>query len=749
MAKRVTWLALLCASASSFALSGGAASAQENGASNNDEIVVTARRTEERLQDVPGAVTAFSQDRLDQLGASDTTGLQGAVPNLNIVQGRGSSNATNIFIRGVGQPDALQTFDPAVGFYVDGVYYSRIRGTQIELFDLQRVEVLRGPQGTLYGKNTIGGALSLVTRLPGQDPHGMAQVTAGDYGLIQTRLSASGPLSDTFAVGASLFGTDRDGYVTNPVTHEQYNDRQAWGARLQAAWNPTSTFNADISIDYQQEDNALTMGQAQNTLTNILGTPIYVVPTPTPPWNFQAQASPGLPNSSELTHSGVALHANWDIGNNWELRSISAYRRLNYTDYIDIDGTPVQLGDVLVHVDQNQVSQELQAVYSGDRLTLVGGLYYLREDVASHQEAFANDYIKPFFGLTSFRRTVDDDLTTTSEAAYINANYALSDRLHIGLGVRYTDEHKDYPRSTSTFFSNPLFNTTFAFHVDDSWQNTSPMASVDYRLNDDVMLYARVARGFQSGGFNGRANALGEEAPYAPETLTSYEVGAKTQWMDNRLIANLAVFYNAYEDFQARVGGTVEDPVLHIPVAVLSVLNAGRLDISGAELELNYHPIEPLRLDAEIGYLDASYGEFNDSRFPGGSRAFQTPAFSPDWTMRFGGVYTWDLPNNASLVFAADANYRSRMALAVDDTFVIGNVGTTTEIPGMFQDAYWLFNASVTWHINDVLSIGVQGRNLGDEVYKTDAQEFSSVGQVRTAYFGAPRTLNVVLTAHY
>lgn len=275
------------------------------------------------------------------------------------------------------------------------------------------------------------------------------------------------------------------------------------------------------------------------------------------------------------------------------------------------------------------------------------------------------------------------------------------------------------------------------------------MASVDYRLNEDVMLYARVAHGFQSGGFNGRANALGEEAPYAPETITSYEIGAKTQWMNNRLIANLAVFSNSYEDFQARVGGTVEDPVLHIPVAVLSVLNAGQLDISGAELELNYHPIEALRLDAEIGYLDASYGEFNDSRFPDGSRAFQTPAFSPDWTMRFGGAYTLDLPNNGSLVFAADANYRSRMALAVDNTFVVGNVGTTTEIPGMFQDAYWLYNASVTWNINDVLSVAVQGRNLGDEVYKTDAQEFSSVGQVRTAYFGAPRTVNLVLTAHY
>jgi len=748
------WLALLCAGVSGLALSGGVAAAQQNttstaATSSDEEVVVTARRTEERLQDVPVSVSAFSQERLDQLGAQDTTGLQGAVPNLNIVQGRGSSDATNIFIRGVGQPDALQTFDPAVGFYVDGVYYSRIRGTQLDLFDLNRVEVLRGPQGTLYGKNTIGGALSIVTRLPGQNPHGEFQVETGDYGLLQSRISASGPLSSTLAAGVALYGSARDGYVTNPVTHDTYNDRNAWGGRAQLAWTPNARFNADLSFDYQHEHNHLTTGQALNSLTNIVGGIVYVVPSPTPPYNFQAQPSPGLPNLSELTHAGVALHANLDLGNNWELKSISAYRRLHYTDYIDIDATPAQIGDVLVHVAQNQASQELQAIYTGDRLTFIGGLYYLREDVGSHQEAYANDYVAGFLGLTSFTRTIDDDLTTRSEAAYVNANYALTDKLHVDVGLRYTDEHKDYPRTTSTFFSNPAFNSTFAFHVHDDWTNTSPMASIDYHLNDNVMLYGRVARGFQSGGFNGRANAAGEEAPYAPETLTSYEAGAKTEWMDNRLIANLAVFYNDYKDFQARVGSTVVDPVLHVPVAALTVVNAGKLNISGAEFELNYHPFDPLRLDAEIGYLDASYGTFNDNRFPGGSRAFQTPAFSPRWTARFGGSYTWELPNHGSVVLAGDANYRSRMALAVDNTYVIGSVGTTTPIPGMFQSAYWLFDASLTWNVNEIFSIAVQGRNLSDEVYRTDAQEFSSVGSVRTAYYGAPETVDIVFTAKY
>ncbi len=738
-------IALLLASvcAAPFALC-TPAMAQDGAANAEEEVIVTARRTEESLQDVPVSVSAFSEQTLERIGATDATGLQGAVPNLNIVQGRGSSNATNIYIRGVGQPDALQTFDPAVGFYVDGVYYSRIRGTQMELFDIERVEVLRGPQGTLYGKNTIGGAYSIITRRPGQNFHGLAQVTAGDYGLLETRLSASGPLSENFAIGAALFGTSRDGYVTNPVTGEEYNDRNAWGGRFQAAWDPTPTLSWDLALDYQEEDNALTMGQAQNTLTRFNGTQPYVVPADVPEFNFQAQATPGLPNSSTMTHGGVSLRGSWQIAPNWTIKSITAQRDLNYDDYVDIDATRFEFGDVFVGVSQDQTSQELQAIYEGDRLTLVSGLYYLRENITSHQEAYGDDLVNGYFGQTSFLRTVDDDLQTTSQAAYVNASYALTDRFNIGLGIRYTQEDKDYDRSTSTFWTSPGFNATLATSRSETWDSTTPMVSLDYRLSDNVLLYARYAEGFKSGGFNGRSNNAGEDAPYNPETVQSYEIGAKTDWMDGRLVANFAAFYNNYEDFQARVSGVTDDVP---PVLSLTVLNAGQLDISGAELELTYAATDNLRLDAQIGYLDASYGEFEDSRFGafGGSRAFQEPAFSPDWTARFGGAYDIDLSSMGTLTLAGSARFRSRMALAIDNTPTNSDV----EIPGMFQDDYWLYDASITWRPTDILSVALVGRNLSDEVYKTDAQEFSSVGGIRTAYFGAPRTVNVVFTARY
>ena len=745
-------IALLLASvaASPFALA--APSYAQDTVTEEEELVVTARRTEESLQEVPASVSAFSEQQLHRLGATDATGLQGAVPNLNIVQGRGSSNATNIYIRGVGQPDALQTFDPAVGFYVDGVYYSRIRGTQMDLLDIERVEVLRGPQGTLYGKNTIGGAYSIITRRPGQDPHGLFQVTAGDYGQLESRIAASGPLTDTLAIGGALFGASRDGYVTNPVTNEEYNNRNAWGGRFQAAWDPASNFNVDFSVDYAEEDNALTMGQAVSSLTTIVGVPIPAgaVPSPLPEFNFTARATPGLPNSSEMTHWGSSLRASWELSDNLTLRSISAYRNLNYTDYVDIDATFLELGDVLVDVDQDQVSQELQAIWEGDRWTTIGGLFYLRENVGSHQEAYADDLLGTFLGGGTFTRTVDDDLQTTSMAAYVNATYQLTDRLSVSGGLRYTEEEKDYFRTTSTFSSNALFTANPArppVNINDTWDDISGLISIDYQLTDDFLLYGRVAQGFKSGGFNGRANNPGEEAPYDPETVTSYEAGFKSDWFDNTLRANFAVFYNDYRDFQARVSNLTTDPGSGLPSIELTVLNAGQLEISGAELELSYRPVEALTLDAQIGYLNAEYGEFEDLRFTsfGNSRAFQTPAFSPEWTSRFGAAYTWDVGAEGSVVLAGSARFRSRQALAVDNTIT----NSTTEIAGLFQDDYWLYDASLTWNVNDIFSIAVQGRNLSDEVYKTDGQEFSSVGNIRTVYYGAPQTTSIVFTARY
>ncbi|MFN3669741.1 MAG: TonB-dependent receptor [Brevundimonas sp.] len=759
---------------SSFAMAQDAAPQEDS--VGLDDVIVTARRTEEAAQTTPLSISAFSGETLEREGARDVTDLQGAVPNLNIVQGRGSSNATNIYIRGVGQPDALQTFDPAVGVYVDDVYYSRIRGTQFDLLDLQRVEVLRGPQGTLYGKNTIGGALKLVSRTPDTGPYLNMSGTIGDYSERMGRASGGLPINDMFAIGGAFVYSARGGYVSDPATGAEYNDKDTLGVRLTAAITPTDAFRLDLAADYSRDDAGMTVGRALSPLFRtdlLLGSATVLQPAPAAgsEYTFQARTTPGLRNSTELTHSGASAIATWSPNDAFTFKSITASRDLAYTDYIDIDATQFELGDVLVDVEQDQFSQEFQLAWdNGGPVTAVGGVYYLQENIVSHQEAYGDDIFAIAGAPVGFTRFIDDDLETESWAAYVNASWQVTDALRLSGGVRYTEESKDYYRTTTTDWTIPsllggpfagfdaLFapfraDPSFAFTVSDTWTDVSPMASLDYRITPDAMLYARVSQGFKSGGFNGRANNPGEQQPYDPETVLSYEIGAKTSWMDNRVRANIAAFHNKYEDFQARVSDCVPNPA--VPggacVIALTVLNAGELDISGVELELMARPIPALTLDAQIGYLDSSYGEFLETRGTVAApivydRSDQEPAFSPDWTARFGAAYVFDLSEYGELTFGAQSRYRSEMALAVDNA----NVVTGVEFPEMFQDSYWLYDARIVWDSADGrYSAGLYGRNLSDEVYKTDAQEFSSVAGIRTAYYGAPRTLSFTLTARY
>jgi iron complex outermembrane receptor protein len=279
------------------------------------------------------------------------------------------------------------------------------------------------------------------------------------------------------------------------------------------------------------------------------------------------------------------------------------------------------------------------------------------------------------------------------------------------------------------------------------------MASIDWQVTPSTMLYARAAKGFKSGGFNGRANSLKETSAYEPETVWSYEAGFKTT-IANQLRVNGAVFHSDYKDFQARIGEN--DPNVVIPSPLLKVLNVGKLRIRGAELEASWTPVDRLLLDTQIGYLDAEYKEFEDDRFPGGSRAFQTPPFSPKWTMRFGGQYGFDLGGSGSITIGAQTRYKSRTALAVDNTailypaFTSPGIGTTTEVDGLFQKGYWVHDARIVYETADKhWAIGLYGNNLSDRAYKTDAQEFSNIGNIRTVYYGAPRTVTLRLTARY
>ena len=735
-----------------------AATNDEGGDSAGENITVTARRTEERLQDVPAAVSAFNERALERIQAIDPTGLQGAVPNLNIVQGRGSSNAMNIYIRGVGQPDALQTFDPAVGVYVDDVYLSRIRGTQFDLLDIERIEVLRGPQGTLYGKNTIGGALKVVTRRPGDTFRANGSIAIGSYNQFEAKGTVSGPIGGGISLGLSMLKSKRDGFVEDELSGREYNDKDTTALRGDIAITPSDRLRIDISGDYAWEDTAMTVGQPLNNLTTLytglFGTILPVGNLYEDGYDFTAQISPDLPNSLKLRHRGVSGTIAYDVTDQLTAKSITALRKMDTADYIDIDASIWNTGDVFVDVDQKQFSQELQLLYKGERLSGVAGLYYLNEHILSHQEAYGSDLLLPF--VFPFLRTIDDDLRTKSYAAFANGTFAVTPTINISAGLRFTHEKKKYDRSTTRFLNN-AFLDVYGFSPSSSWDDWSPMVSVDWHATEDLMAYAKVSKGFKSGGFNGRANSAVESTEYEPETVWSYEAGVKSRWFD-QLTLNATVFHNDYKDFQARVGSAELDPIFGSS-PILSVLNAGKLRIRGTELEAAWTPVRNLLLDGQVGFLDAEYKEFDDVRFPGGSRAFQTPAFSPKWTIRGGVQYSFDMGNAGGITVGGQARYKSRTALAVDNTFILyppspggttNGTGTTTEVEGLFQKSYWLADARIVWEdAGKHLALGLYGNNLFDKEYKTDAQEFSSVGSIRTVYYGAPRTFTLRFTARY
>ncbi|ALE17971.1 Outer membrane receptor protein, mostly Fe transport [Altererythrobacter epoxidivorans] len=734
-----------------------------------NEIVVIARKREERLLDVPIAITALGQEQLDDLGANDLSGVQGATPNVNVVQGRGSASSANFFIRGIGQPDALQTFDPAVGVYIDGVYLSRIQGALLNLYDVERVEVLRGPQGTLYGKNTIGGAVNIVSKKPDLDyMTGEASFTYGKYDETIAKGYISAPIAPG-SVALSLAGLydNRDGIVTDPATGKKYNDRNNLSFRGILRAQPSDAVEVLLSGDYTRQRNKLTLGCAT---TDLIGfdynatftglTPFVIAPnSDCDNYDYEASTSFTGDEGQKLEHWGVSGTVNVELSDMLTLSSITAYRKLTPDLFIDIDATDTEVGDVFVGVNQKQFSQELQLKLDADRLAGVFGLYYLNEQITSQQTAWADNYLRYIGTPLEFIRTIEDDQELDSYAAFGQLTYDFTDKFSMTAGLRYTHEKKSYYRHTDALLSSAVFQTdilasSYTFPDDlpapfndidsvsfDAW---TPMVSASYKPTANTMIYASASRGFKSGGFNGRVNGLADVTlevdgdtvvvPYfAPEKVWTYEVGAKGSWLDGRVNVSVAAFHSDYKDFQARVGGGNTG----VTGGSFPVLNAGKLTIQGIEVEGSVKPSTPLTIMASVGYLNAKYDEFTDGRRapafscnPTGNAVTCEPAFAPPLTARVGMDYTVPVGDDASLSFGGDMRFVDKHYLSVDNR------------EGLEEDGYYLGNvyAEIDWggyYLRGMV------KNVTNSLYKTDGQEFSSVGNIQTVYFGDPRTWQV------
>ncbi len=695
-------------------------------------LTVTARRTEETLQETPVAVSAFSGGDLRDMQASGLNDIQNAVPNLNLVQGRASHSSINAFIRGVGQPDALQTFDPGVGVYVDDVYLSRIQGALLSLYDVERIEVLRGPQGTLYGRNSPGGAIKVITRTPGERTEAIVDFGIGNYGARIGSAYAGGSLSDRLVGSLAGLISQRNGFVTDPVTGLEYNDDDTIALRGKLHFDNGDRWRATLSGDMTRQRTAANLGQQQAPLLQIdlVTGPVVLQPAPTGKYNFLTRSNLGPDQGQDLDHSGLTLTTEYDITENLTFRNITGIRSLETEFWIDFDNSQFSITEALVALDQRQRSNEMQLHYESGAFRGVAGVFLMRETVPSHQEAYANNLLTLLGGAIDFLRTVDDDLETRSKALFVHGDYTFNDNWSVAGGVRFTDDKKTYFRTTTTTsVALPALNGTYAFNAQDSWSAVTPSASVRYTFSDQTMTYLSASRGFKSGGFNGRANNPADTGAFNPEFVWTYELGFKATRMDGRLQTNVAIFHSDYTDFQARVA---ED------LASFPVINAGKLEINGFEFETRWMPNSDFRMAANLGYLNARYREFFDFRFPNADRSDDNVPFSPEWTFRLAGSHDFHHDNGMMLTFGADASFRSDTWLSVDNQ------------PGLHQPSYWVFNSYLRLRTPDQrweFQGGV--RNLTNEVYKVDAQEFSSVGNIQGAFFGAPRTYTLNVRYHF
>ncbi|WOI52154.1 TonB-dependent receptor [Parvularcula sp. LCG005] len=752
----------LFAGASIAALSGWgpvAAQTADGAYESDDTIVVSARRREETLQDVPLAVTAATADELNQIGAVDITSVQRITPNATIEVARGSNSTLIAFIRGVGQQDPLWGFEPGVGVYVDDVFIARPQGAVLDIFDLERIEVLRGPQGTLYGRNTIGGAIKYVTkRMDMDNPTFSARANVGSYGQFDQILSGSVPLGETFAIGGAIANYKRDGYGTNLNTGAEHYNKDLRAYRLSAEWAPTDTFSIRISGDKTEDDSNAKHGH--RLLPSADGT----VPVTDNVYDTRA----GLGDGNKVVTQGASLTAEWDVNDMFTVKSVTAYRESDTVTPIDFDALPEPDFDVPARYIDDQFSQEFQLLFNTDRLSGIAGVYYLDGNASGEFDA-----VLSALGLSIY---TSGDQKKENFSVYADMTYDVTDRLSVSVGGRYTEDETTadvnrevwlglgsgsfFPENTTSIFAGRQTGYEGLNRKDDQF---TPRVSVAYEATPNTNLYASYSEGFKAGGFDPRARGdldplgLSQEG-FAPEKVKSYEVGMKGSAADGRLTYAIAAFLADYTDQQITVqSGADSDNDGTNDTFVSSVFNAGSSTYKGVEIESAFRATDNLTLTAMMGYIDAEIDEIVSA---GVNIADQfVTQNTPELQARLGFAYEYpETVYGGSLQFNGAAEYRSEYYL-----FNVPNPGFDAGDsvifpaggPALDPDEYTLLNLSANWtSSDDRYRIGLHGRNLTQEEYRVAAYNFVTPSQLGldsaySAFYGAPRTVTATFEYRY
>ncbi len=708
-----------------------------------EEVVVTARRREESLKDVPVAVTAVSGERLAATGAVDITNLQQTTPNLTVQVARGSNSTLISFIRGVGQQDPLWGFEPGVGLYIDDVYVARPQAAVLDIFDVQRLEVLRGPQGTLYGRNTIGGAIKYVTAKIEGEPEIKLKGNLGSYNQRDLVASAKAKVNDYVGLGLTWATFNRDGFGKNLNTGAEHYDKDVQAARATLEVTPSDSLFFRLSGDIVTDRSNPRHGHRETPGLNFLGQPI---PTATVLDDvYDTRAGSGDKNKVEAR--GVSLLGEWNATDTLTFKSISAYRAGETEGTIDFDNEPASLLDVPARYNDHQFTQEFQALYTGEKLQGVVGLFYLNATAAGAFDTVVSQ--------ANLSIATAGHVDTKSYSAFADLSYDVTDQLKISLGGRYTEDKKtgQVYRQNYTGIKTPLFGNATAvpglirsnFTNSDTYKKFTPRVSVSYEVTSDINTYVSYSQGFKSGGFDMRADAILTPSSvngYQPEKVDSYEGGLKGYFFDRRLSLNTAVFYSKYKDQQI----TQQTPV---GASIASqVLNVGKSHIYGAELEGVASFTSNLSANFSLGYTKAEFDQYNALdltvsppvvRDFSAVRVFQN---TPKWNGSMSLNWRQDLGDNGSITVIPAASYRSSFNMF--------------EIPSILdQSGYWLVDASIVWKSQDEkYTVGLHGRNLAKEEYRIGGYNFPQsagvlFGNSVTAYYGPPRTVTLSVEAKF
>lgn len=723
-----------------------------------EQVVVTARRREESLQDVPVAITALTADQLLQQNVRTLEDMTAYAPNIKVNAGRATSSTINAYIRGVGQNDPLWGFEPGVGIYLDDVYIARPQGALLDVYDVERIEILRGPQGTLYGKNTIAGAIKYVTRdIATDDPAFNVSATGGSYNQTDLKVSGSAPVvTDHVYLGAAVAWLQRDGYgeIVDDGNPRLYNrigqdvsDKDVFAARVNATfvWGESSKLR--ILGDLIQDDSNAAGGQRLNNLVQ-------------PALNDRYDQRTDMPvDQDKFETKGVAATFTQTLSDSLDLKIVGARREGEGRQFIDFEELNANVFQVPAQYADDQTTGEVQLTYTSDLVKGVAGLYYFSGTASGAFDASLGANVPPLTSLT--KGSVD----TESIAAYFDSTWTLTDRLNMNVGARWNEDDKEADVFVQLYigrlapnatlfdpFNVPPGFTAFGAPASDytnsrTFSDVSPRLGFDYSFADNVLGYVSYSQGFKSGGFDMRGNEAANPATrngYDSETADNFEIGIKSTLLDDTLQLNLTAFYTPYEDVQIT---TQEFQIVNgQPQNVTAVLNAGKQTNKGVELETLWRPVQALTLTLNVGWLDSEFDEFFFGCTPpqAGCRAdlssLNSPINAPELTTFLGAVYEWEL-GSGDLSAHLGYQYRS-------DTKVANTIRSITD-----QDAYDILDLGVAYTTaSQAWRFAVEGKNILDEEYRVAGYDFGNtttphVSQI--GFYGAPRTVSVTATYRY